>query len=57
MGWAFFLTEHHDMQAVEWRNSSTHSLTSAVDAGEWSPSHLGRFTLRERTPGTHWIGS
>jgi hypothetical protein len=36
--------------------SSTHSLTSALDGGEWSASHLGRFTPRERVPGTHWIG-
>jgi hypothetical protein len=35
---------------------STHSLTSAVDGGEWSASRPGRFTLRERAPGTHWIG-
>jgi hypothetical protein len=31
-------------------------LTSALDGGEWSASHPGRFTPRERTPGTHWIG-
>jgi hypothetical protein len=35
---------------------STHSLTSALDGGEWSASRPGRFTLRERTLGTHWIG-
>jgi hypothetical protein len=40
----------------EWRYSSTHSLTSALDGGEWSASHPGRFTPRERAPGTHWIG-
>jgi hypothetical protein len=40
----------------EWRYSSTHSLTSVLDGGEWSASHLGRFTPRERAPGTHWIG-
>jgi hypothetical protein len=34
----------------EWRYSSTHSLTSAVDGGEWSASHPGRFITRERTP-------
>jgi hypothetical protein len=39
-----------------WRYSSTHSLTSALDGGEWSASHLGRFTPRERAPSTHWIG-
>jgi hypothetical protein len=40
----------------EWRYSSTHSLTSALDGDEWSASRLGRFTPRERAPGTHWIG-
>jgi hypothetical protein len=33
-----------------------HSLTSAVDGGEWSPSCPGRFTPRERAAGIHWIG-
>jgi len=33
-------------------------LTSELDGGgEWSASRPGHFTLRERTPGTHWIGS
>jgi hypothetical protein len=44
----------------EWRYSSTHSLTSALDGGEWSASRPGRFTPRERTPRTHciegWVG-
>jgi hypothetical protein len=31
-------------------------LTSALDEGEWSASCLGRFTPKERAPGTHWIG-
>jgi hypothetical protein len=35
---------------------STHSLTSAIDGGEWSDSRPGRFTPRERAPGTPWIG-
>jgi hypothetical protein len=30
-------------------------LTSALDGEEWSASRPGRFTLRERDPGTHWI--
>jgi hypothetical protein len=33
-----------------------HSLTSALDGGEWSDSRPGRFTSKERTPVTHWIG-
>jgi hypothetical protein len=40
----------------EWRCSFTHSLTSALDGGEWLASRPGRFTPRERTPGTHWTG-
>jgi hypothetical protein len=36
--------------------SSMHSLTSALDGGEWSASRPGRFTTREIAPGTHWIG-
>jgi hypothetical protein len=36
--------------------SSTYSLTSAPSGGEWSASRPGRFTTRERAPGTHWIG-
>jgi hypothetical protein len=27
-----------------------------VDGGEWLASRPGRFTPRERAPGTHWIG-
>jgi hypothetical protein len=40
----------------EWRYSSTHSLISALDGGEWLASRPGRFTPREKAPGTHWIG-
>jgi hypothetical protein len=32
-----------------------HTLTSALDGGEWLDSRLGRFTSKERAPGTHWI--
>jgi hypothetical protein len=45
----------HEGILWEWRYSSTHSLTSALDGGEWSASRLSRFTPRERAPGTHWI--
>jgi hypothetical protein len=31
-------------------------LTSALDGVEWSASRPGRFTPKERTPATHWIG-
>jgi len=40
----------------EWMYSSTHSLTSAVDVGEWSASRSGRFIPREKAPSIHWIG-
>jgi hypothetical protein len=53
----FFLNwaPHHE-GVLEWRYSSTHSLTSELDGGEWSASRPGRFTPRERSLGTHWIG-
>jgi hypothetical protein len=31
-------------------------LTLALVGGEWSTSRPGRFTIGERSPGTHWIG-
>jgi hypothetical protein len=46
----------HKSLLGEWRYSSTHSLTSALDGGEWSASCPGHFTPRERAPDTHWIG-
>jgi hypothetical protein len=46
----------HEGILGEWRYSSTYSLTSALHRGEWSVSRPGRFTPRERAPGTHWIG-
>jgi hypothetical protein len=39
----------------EWRYSSTHSLTSALDKSEWSASRPGCFTPRDRARGTRWI--
>jgi hypothetical protein len=39
----------------EWRYSSTHSLTLALD-GELSASRSSLFTPKERDPGTHWVG-
>jgi hypothetical protein len=46
----------HEGVLGEWRYSFNHSLTSALDWGEWSASRPARFTHRERAPGTHWIG-
>jgi hypothetical protein len=43
------------MEAYWWS-----SLTSTLDGREWSASRPGRFTHRDRTPGTHctggWVG-
>jgi len=33
-----------------------HSLTSALEGGEWSASCHGCFTPKGRAPGTHWLG-
>jgi hypothetical protein len=51
------LTKHHAMKTF-WGNGviAPRNLTSALDGGEWSASRPGRFTPRERAPGTHWIG-
>jgi hypothetical protein len=46
----------HEGILGEWMYSSTHSLTSALDGCEWSASRPGRFILRERARGTHWVG-
>jgi hypothetical protein len=47
---------YHEGVLWEWMYSSTHSLTSALDGGEWSASRPCRFTPRERTSDTYWIG-
>jgi hypothetical protein len=39
-----------------WMYISIHSLTSALDGGEWSASRPGRFTPKERATHTHSIG-
>jgi hypothetical protein len=46
----------HEDVLREWRYSFTYPLASALDGSEWSASRPGRFTPRERAPGTHWIG-
>jgi hypothetical protein len=45
----------HEGVLREWKYSSMHSLTSALDGGEWSASRPGRFISRERAPGIHLI--
>jgi hypothetical protein len=52
----FNWTPRHEGALGKWKYSSTHSLTSALEGGEWSASRLGRFIPRERAPDTHWIG-
>jgi hypothetical protein len=52
----FNWASRHEGVLGEWRYSSTHSLTSALDWGEWSASRHSRFTPKEIPPGTHWIG-
>jgi hypothetical protein len=54
---AFKWEPRHEGVLWEWRYSSTHSLTSALDWGEWSASRPGRFTPRERVPSNHWMGA
>jgi hypothetical protein len=45
------------MKAYWWVEAYLHSyLTSALDGGEWWASRPGRFSPRERAPGTYWIG-
>jgi hypothetical protein len=46
----------HEGGLGEWRYRSIHSMISALDGGERSPSRTSRFNPRERAPGTHWIG-
>jgi hypothetical protein len=53
--WIFNWTRRHEGVLVE-KYSSIHSLTSALDGGEWSDSRPDSFTTGERAPGTHWIG-
>jgi hypothetical protein len=53
---AFNWVPRHKGVLREWRYSSTHSLISALDEGEWSASRPGHFTPRKTAPVTHWIG-
>jgi hypothetical protein len=46
----------HEGVLGEWRYSSKHFLTLALNGGEWSVSQPGHFTARKRAPTTHWIG-
>jgi hypothetical protein len=40
----------HEGVFGEWRFSPTHSLTSALDGGEWSDSRPDRFTPQAKSP-------
>jgi hypothetical protein len=50
----------HESVLGKWNYSPTHSLTLALDGGEWSASHPGHFTARERAPCAYriwgWVG-
>jgi hypothetical protein len=46
----------HEDVLEEWMYSSTHSLTSALEGGEWSALRPDPFIPRGRAPGAHWIG-
>jgi hypothetical protein len=46
----------HEGVLGEWKYRSIHSLTLALDGGEWSASRPGRFNHREIASGIHWIG-
>jgi len=55
------ITEHQAMKAYWGVEVCLHTfLTLALPGGEWSASHPGRSTPRERAPGTHgkggWVG-
>jgi hypothetical protein len=54
---SFKWAPHHEGVLGEWRYSSTHSLTLALDGGKWSASCPSHFTPRKRAPGTHRIRS
>jgi hypothetical protein len=53
---SFNRAPRHEGVLWEWRNRSTHSLTSALDGGVWSASRPCHFTPSERVSGTHLIG-
>jgi hypothetical protein len=52
----FDRSPRHEGLFGEWRYSSTLSLTSALDGGEWSASRPASFTPRGRDAGNHWVG-
>jgi hypothetical protein len=53
----FNWTPCHEGTLGEWKHRSMHSLASALDGGEWSASHPGRFTPMERASEGGWVGS
>jgi hypothetical protein len=53
----FFITEHDNLKSYWGAEVWVHAfLTSSQDGEEWSVSRPGRFTPRERTLDTCWIG-
>jgi hypothetical protein len=48
---SLYSTKHHAMKVY-----CGSECIAALDGGKWSAYCPGRFTPRERAPGTHWIG-
>jgi hypothetical protein len=51
------ITSHIVRRFHSFAISTLATISSALVGGEWSASRPGRFTLGERAPGTHCIGS
>jgi len=52
-----YLTKHHAMKIYLGVEVQLHTFFDLdTNKGDWSASRPGRFTPRERVPGTHWTG-
>jgi hypothetical protein len=52
----FIWAPRHEGVLGEMEHSSTNSLASALDGGDWSATGHGWFKTRERDPVSNWIG-
>jgi hypothetical protein len=50
------LTKHHAMKMYRGNGGIASRILDLGTWWRWSASRPGRFTARERAPGTHWIG-